>query len=363
MKDIISIGLHTLINIESYDNIFFDFKDVVYSIGMKDCFYSLLEPYLTMGKIKWAPTKDIRYICQIYSKNDKTMVIRNFLLNLNVDAFDYNFLVATCLENGLHLPLIYICTQSEYEDYMMPVTKLYKEFTDAKIVCDSINETKYGHLCLWYIRMLLRGECLGQKIKDNQRGQIILQLGIFFFTEQIMGQLLSFDCKLVLDVFKLFFLNPNIDYINQKDYKDTIGMNNSSRMNKDITINMKHHLKSIISNRSSKYNINYNDCIKIYYSFETSLLQYKYIEYERSDIIEIVDYHIDIYKSDNNQEYDSVYNDSEEPLDDSDTLPSNITLCIRYQNKILSHDDIYDIKSRLDPSMQYTIYYIIVKKR
>ena len=348
MENVVAVGLHTLVSVEAFDQIFFDFKDAVYEVGMRDCFYPQLEPYLIMGKIKWAPTKDIRAICQIYSKNDRTVVIRNFLLNLSVDAFDYNFLIATCLENGLHYPLIYICTQSIYEDFMMPATKLYKEFSDAKIVFDQINQSKFGHLCLWYIRMVLRGECLGQPIKLELRAQVVLQLSIFFFTEQILGQLLSLDCKLVLSVYKDFFIMPNIDYINQKDFRDTIGLK-TDKKKKDLTIQMKHHIKGLLTVRATKYGLNNPENIKTFYDFETSLLQYKYVEFEKADLIEIIDYNLD--SRDSRQEYDSFYSDSDKPKEE-DLRSSQVTMCLRYQNGVFNVNDLEEIKARLDPAVQ-----------
>lgn len=166
--------IHTLVEVGAFHDLFSDLKHSAYELELKDLFLDLLEPYLLLGKIKWAPTKDIRKICEYYGKRDKMSVLKNFLMNLSVDAVDYNVLVATCVEYKLHIPLIYICTQSAYEDYMMPAIKLYKEFSDYKMVFDNDNEREFGHYCLWYMRMLLKGKCLGENIKPGLLQNIVI---------------------------------------------------------------------------------------------------------------------------------------------------------------------------------------------
>jgi hypothetical protein len=170
LRNALAVCIHTLSEVGAFHDLFLDLKQSATELGIKDAFFEELEPYLLLGKIKWAPTKDIRKICEFYGKRDKIAVLKNFLMNLSVDAVDYNVLVATCVEYKLHIPLIYICTQSAYEDYMMPAIKLYKEFSDYKLVFDHDNEREFGHYCLWYMRMILNGKCLGESIK-----QVVLQ--------------------------------------------------------------------------------------------------------------------------------------------------------------------------------------------
>lgn len=173
MCNAIGVCMYTLIEVGAFQDMFTDLKHTVTEMGMREVFYEELEPYLLLGKVKWVPTKDVRKICEFYNKKDKMAVIKNFLLNLSVDAMDYNLLIATCVENRLHIPLIYICTQSVYEDYLMPAIKLYKEFSDAKLIFNQIDETNFGHYCLWYMRMVLDGKCLGQKIKTSIAHEVV----------------------------------------------------------------------------------------------------------------------------------------------------------------------------------------------
>lgn len=176
MRNALAVCMFTLIEVGAFQDLFSDLKDTAFKLGLREVFYEELEPYLLLGKIKWVPTKDVRKICEFYNKRDKLTVIKNFLLNISVDSMDYTLLVATCVENRLHIPLIYICTQSAYEDYLMPAIKLYKEFSDAKLVFNQIDETNFGHYCLWYMRMLLQGNCLGQPIKSSLLPDIVSSL-------------------------------------------------------------------------------------------------------------------------------------------------------------------------------------------
>ena len=164
-----------MVEVGAFPDLFADIHNFSIELNLKDTFYEELEPYLILGKIKWAPTKEIRKISEFYTKKDKMIVVKNFLMNLSVDAVDYNLLVATCVENRLHIPLIYICTQSIYEDFKMPAIKMYKEFSDSKLIFDQINEMTFGHYCLWYMRMILNGKCLGEPIKVQQLPSIVIK--------------------------------------------------------------------------------------------------------------------------------------------------------------------------------------------
>jgi hypothetical protein len=279
--------VHIYIQIESFDHMFHDFKEALAQNGHQALFYDCLEPFLLKGQIKWAPTKDIRIICELFAKKERMSVITCFLLSLSQESFDYNFLIATCIENRLHYPLIYVCTQSVYEDYMMPAIKIYKEFLDVHMTFDQLEETRFMHLLLWYIRMLLKGVCLNIPIRPNVLPGIIRQLGIYFFTDQILATLLAFDIRLTLSVFREFFLMPNVDYIDSPDFHDTIGMENKKEQ--EMTSQMRYYIKALITSKGSRYGLKHTkENLFQFYTFEASLLDQRCVTFFKDDLIDII---------------------------------------------------------------------------
>lgn len=116
----------------------------------------------------------------------------------------------------------------------------------------------------------------------------VLQLAVFFFTEQILAQLLGFDCKLTLSVYKLFFLMPNIDFINQKDFRDTIVIK-GEKPDPDLTTQMFRMLRYIVIRKATKYGLEDPHNTQYFYEFQTSLLVYKHIGFNKEDLMDIIE--------------------------------------------------------------------------
>lgn len=133
----------------------------------------------------------------------------------------------------------------------------------------------------------------------------ILQLAVFFFTEQILGQLLSFDAKLVLSVYRLFFLMPNVDFINHKDFKGSIKLKEEPN-EKDLTTMMRHYIRRLIKSKENKYGLNDPVNLKLYFEFETSILSLRHIELSKDDLVEIINSELGERK-DSHSDLDSLY--------------------------------------------------------
>ena len=119
-----------------------------------------------------------------------------------------------------------------------------------------------------------------------------------------MAQFLSFDCKLTLSVYKLFFLMPNVDFINQKDFKDTIIIK-GEKPNPDLTTQMLHFFHFLLAKKATKYGLDDPRNLEAFYEFETSLLVYRHIGFCKEDLMEIIESQLHV--GNHSRDEDSIY--------------------------------------------------------
>lgn len=198
--------------IEAFDTLFYEVKPVFQELGIIDTFYSSLEGELVRGKLKWAPDSDIKAICIHFLEKGKLKPIRNFLLSLNSDSYDYSFLQALCIEKDLIVPLVQLSLDKE--EYTFPAISLYKECT--RLSHNSAEKETYqrkGYQCLWFLRMLLKGECLGVGLDPSKQPEIVQNVSCFYLIPEVIKELLRLDSFLTLEVYALFFELPNLLFI------------------------------------------------------------------------------------------------------------------------------------------------------
>jgi hypothetical protein len=347
MGNVVGVAVDVLLTLEGGDVLFREFKEAIVPLGLEDELYSQVEPYIIAGKIGGVPKMEVGKLCRFYAQRDKSAVAKALLLSLPLEEYDFTFLVTTCVENGLLLPLITVCTIPPHQDYLMPAIKIYKEFSDAKLTYDQINESKYGQLCLWYIRMILRGQCLDQPIKGNLLAEVILQLGVYFFTEQILTQLLAFDCKLVLQVFELFFKSPNIDFLEHPNFRETLGVKKGAKIKVELTILMRHYIKNLLTIKATKYGLTNPEYLVIFNRFENSLLAMKTVEFTREDILNLIENDLSKFDKEGS-DMDSIYSISDEDEAEGEIhKPSTTTMCLRYKADHLTKEDFEEIETKL----------------
>lgn len=128
---------------------------------------------------------------------------------------------------------------------------------------------------------------------------------MFFFTEQILGQLLAFDCKLVLSVYRQYFTMPNVDYINKPDFRSSV--KSATDIDDDLTSMMRHYIKRILTEKSHKYGLSDANNMKAFYEFETSLLALRHVGFSKDDLMEIIQAELEGTGDDQDEDIDSIY--------------------------------------------------------
>lgn len=130
-------------------------------------------------------------------------------------------------------------------------------------------------------------------------------MAVFFFTEQILAQLLSFDCKLVLSVYRNYFTMPNIDYINRTEFRDSLIIKGEPHSN-DLTTMMRHFIRRLLTVKAGKYGLTDPSNLKAFYEFETSILAFRHIGFEKEDLMEIIQSELEGHEE-GQEDMDSIY--------------------------------------------------------
>jgi hypothetical protein len=81
---------------------------------------------------------------------------------------------------------------------------------------------------------------------------------------------------------------PNVDFINQKDFRDTIIIK-GEKANPDLTTQMFYFIRFIVIRKATKYGLEDPHCVQYFHEFQTSLLVYRHIGFSKQDLMEIID--------------------------------------------------------------------------
>ena len=171
------------------------------------------------------------------------------LLHINVQSLD-TFKIRKKLEDlNLFTPLIYLYTNGKNEDYILPIEKMFEFFNSKaiynKTVFDvennAINYSKalnqnlltekdvreskeyIGHKILWYIRLCLTKKKFPDntiKIEKEQYEKLVPRIAYWLLSPKVIDELLSFDSKNYIMIFKNIFTIIELKNIIVKAAKD-----------------------------------------------------------------------------------------------------------------------------------------------
>ena len=171
------------------------------------------------------------------------------LLHINIQSLD-TFKIRKKLEDlNLFTPLIYLYTNGKNEDYILPIEKMF-EFFNSKAISNktvfdvennAINYSKalnqnlltekdvreskeyIGHKILWYIRLCLTKQKFPDntiKIEKEQFEKLVPRITYWLLSPKVIDELLSFDSKNYIMIFKNIFTIIELKNIIVKAAKD-----------------------------------------------------------------------------------------------------------------------------------------------
>lgn len=98
---------------------------------------------------------------------------------------------------------------------------------------------------------------------------------------------------------------PNVDYINQNDFKNSIRLKEEPNEN-DLTTMMRHYIRKLLKSKEDKYGIANPTNLKLFFEFETSILNLRHIEFSKDDLVEIIESELGVRKE-SKSDLDSLY--------------------------------------------------------
>lgn len=344
------------VELEAFDSLFYNIKSKFKEYGHINEFYDSLAQILTEGSVKWAPSEDIKQICVRYLESGRTEAVQQFLLNLNSEAYDSHFLIATCIEKGLFLPLIAISTDKG--DFTTPAITLYKSFCSLKgnmLEVEQYNENAYR--CLWYFRMILSGRCLKKELSDHKMPDIIIEVSQFYLIDEVIADFLRFDFRLTYSVYKKLFEIPTIRFLESPQIYQVLGANKSTPLS-DVILNQIRMVSKKLAHSSENFDdsnfIDKEDNNHEYYEFVAGIMSLEHINFEESRIQSVIHFFIDkieesLRRSPVNHS-DSISFESKtnyfENIDDNET---ELVKILRTRGLMLSKDYLLSLEARLQP--------------
>ena len=199
-----------------------------------ELFLARFEPFVLCDKIiKCVLSSDIILnLIDLYYKNNKSEILSQILLHINILALDKPEIKQKFEEVNLIIPLIYLYHNGKNEDYFSPLQKMFEYFISIKdwnkslitdedsnlidysntiskkiLTLKEIQKSKEynGHRILWYIKWCLTGKKFpdnGAKMKDNLFDALVTQITYWLLREKVIDSLLSFDPKNYFIIFK-----------------------------------------------------------------------------------------------------------------------------------------------------------------
>ena len=226
--------------------------------GKIDLFYKLLEPFIFNDLLSQEELSEDSLIALFttYKGNNELSLLSHLFSHFNIKCLTNSNIRQIALKEHLYSIMILIYSNSKnWEDYFLPVAKMYKEF-ERKIkqkeikfksymdMCESnsikdINKiessTEYiGHKLLWYIDMSLKGNkfSLGMDInllkfdiKSEEYINFICTLFYWILLDDVFINLMKFDSYSFFDILSGFINEQNIINIIRKYDFNKININ------------------------------------------------------------------------------------------------------------------------------------------
>ena len=221
--------------------------------GKIDLFYKLLEPFIFNDLLNQEDLSEDSLIAlyTTYKGNDELSLLSHILSHFNLKCLSNSTIKKLAFKENLFSLMILIFSNSNnYEDYFLPIGKMYKTFEekvkDKNIkfipyidMCKTndikdINlieiSTEYiGHKLLWYIDLSLKGNkfSLGMDVnflkfdtKSDEYKCFIATLYYWILQDDIFANLMKFDSYSFFNIMTNFFNDSNISrIINTFDFK------------------------------------------------------------------------------------------------------------------------------------------------
>ena len=211
--------------------------------GKIDLFYKLLEPFIFNDLLSQEDLTEDSLIALFttYKGNNELSLLSHLFSHFNLKCLSNSTIKKIAFKEHLYSIMILIYSNSKnWEDYFLPVAKMYKEF-ETKTQKDEIKFKSYmemcqsnsikdinsielsteyiGHKLLWYIDLTLKGNkfSLGMDVnllkfdtKSEEYKNFICTLFYWILQDDVFVNLMKFDSYSFFNIVSSFINDPNI---------------------------------------------------------------------------------------------------------------------------------------------------------
>jgi hypothetical protein len=152
----ISSAIEFCIGIDSLDLLFNELFDTFIDLGGPEnmkTFMNTLEPFVLGQEIKKIPTGILGKMIGYYLNSRMPTVLEKIILNLDPSCIDPAHVLAACEEHNLLSAYIFISTNSQSMNFVLPLEKMFALAMNSK----GTAEKYMFYKILWYYRLCIQG--------------------------------------------------------------------------------------------------------------------------------------------------------------------------------------------------------------
>ena len=291
----INVSIEFCIWIKIFDYILNDLSKVFSRYGKEDMFYKLLEAFIFNDILINEQLSETFLILlyKTYKSKNELELLSHLFIHINLECLSSPAIIKLALDENLFSLIIYIKSNGfTYEDYFIPINKMFEFFISKNIEydIDSIdkNEEEYkyfnyceiygekgykglnemekskeyiGHKLLWYIEQSLKGNKLGSNKKyellkfniSSENYKYFVSLIFYWILQKkVFLILLKFDSYSLFRILNIFFTETIIVKIIQEF---NFNLFSDEQFQNIIKINIQNNTE----NNSNDNDIKYND--------------------------------------------------------------------------------------------------------
>ena len=248
----INVSIEFCLGIKVFDYLLKDVERTFSKFGKGDLFYKLLEPFIFNDLVIQEKLDEnvLTSLYGTYKLKNELVLLSHLFIHINLKCLSNFTIKRLAVKENLFSLLIFIFSNGDcYEDYFLPITKMFQIYLkekekSEKEIEDNNNEYKYfnycekygekgikginemerckeyiGHKLLWYIEQCLKGNKYASEIEvdllkfqmnSEKYKKFVATIYFWLLHEKIFFTLLNFDSYSFFSILNIFFTDSKI---------------------------------------------------------------------------------------------------------------------------------------------------------
>ena len=248
----INVSIEFCLGIKIFDYLLKDVERTFTKFGKGDLFYKLLEPFIFNDLLIQENLGEfaLTSLYGAYKLKNELVLLSHLFIHINLRCLTNFTIKKIAVTDKLFSLLIFIFSNGDcYEDYFLPITKMFQAYLSIKETNDKDKEDKneenqffnycdiygdkgikginemerckeyIGHKLLWYIEQCLKGnkyasgidvDLLKFQMNSDKYKKFIATIYFWLLQEKIFFEFLNFDSYSFFSILNLFFTESKI---------------------------------------------------------------------------------------------------------------------------------------------------------